>query len=399
MGEENTRGDNAAYNREDAAHAGWVTTQVAARSLAISPRTVRWHIEQGHIEAKPQGEGVKRSWLVSIESLQAFRDARQRQGQSPGGFREAQKSADIAAQPPGNAIRELADRLVEEASRASEFRVRLEISEKAASTLREELAEERRRREEAERERNDLRQELYALREATEASETFEGELETAELQPAPSGPQTLQDGSPRGGLSDDGDETTEAPEAFKRLSVWVYGLGLILTGMTGFLMQLGLGYQIFQRLGLGLPNDVVFRYGAGWGLPLLLPIIFGYQVGRKPRGNNFWRHVGITALLAALASFLPWAILIVPQTGPGLLTSNEVSTIFFKATQMWLPVGLAFLSSALIGNARRRRVAGPTPSTGFASKQWSPLTLTLIGIAGNILAVAITGIFALTGT
>jgi hypothetical protein len=343
VGEDNTRGDNAASNREDAAHAGWVTTQVAARSLAISPRTVRWHIEQGHIEAKPQGEGVRRSWLVSIDSLQAFRDARQQQGQSPGGFREAQKSADIAAQPLGNPIRELADRLVEEASRASEFRVRLEISEKAASTLREELAEERRRREEAERERNYLRQELYALREATEGSETVEGEPERAEPQPAASGPQTLQDRS-------------------KRLSVWVYGLGVILTGLTGFLMQLGLGYQIFQRLGLGLPNDVVFRYGAGWGLPLLLPIIFGYQVGRKPRGNNFWRHVGITALLAALVSFLPWAILIVPQTETGLLTSNEVSTIFFEATQMWLPVGLAFLSSALIGNARRRRVAGPTP-------------------------------------
>ena len=343
MGEDNTRGDNAASNREDAAHAGWVTTQVAARSLAISPRTVRWHIEQGHIEAKPQGEGVRRSWLVSIDSLQAFRDARQRQGQSPGGFREAQKSADIAAQPLGNPIRELADRLVEEASRASEFRVRLEISEKAASTLREELAEERRRREEAERERNYLRQELYALREATEGSETVEGEPERAEPQPAASGPQSLQDRS-------------------KRLSVWVYGLGVILTGLTGFLMQLGLGYQIFQRLGLGLPNDVVFRYGAGWGLPLLLPIIFGYQVGRKPRGNNFWRHVGITALLAALVSFLPWAILMVPQTETGLLTSNEVSTIFFEATQMWLPVGLAFLSSALIGNARRRRVAGPTP-------------------------------------
>jgi hypothetical protein len=334
--EDNTRGDNAASNREDAAHAGWVTTQVAARSLAISPRTVRWHIEQGHIEAKPQGEGVRRSWLVSIDSLQAFRDARQQRGQSPGGFREAQKSADITAQPPGNPIRELADRLVEEASRASEFRVRLEISEKAESTLREQLAEERLRREEAERERNDLRQELYTLREATEASETVEGELKRAEPQPAASG-------------------------SFKRLSVWVYGLGVILTGMTGFLMQLGLGYQVFQRLGLGLPNDVIFRYGAGWGLPLLLPIIFGYQVGRKPRGNNFWRHVGITALLAALVSFLPWAILIVPQTGTGLLTSNEVSTIFFKATQMWLLVGLAFLSSALIGNARRR-VAGPTP-------------------------------------
>ncbi len=181
MGEDSTRGDNAASDREAAAHAGWVTTQVAARSLDISPRTVRWHIEQGHIEAKPQGEGVRRSWLVSIDSLQAFRDARQRQRQSPGSVRVEQQSADIAAQPPGNPIRELADRLVEEASRASEFRVRLEISEKAESTLREELAEERHRREETERERDDLRRELYALREPRESPQTVEEEPERAE--------------------------------------------------------------------------------------------------------------------------------------------------------------------------------------------------------------------------
>ena len=174
MGEDSTRGDNAESNRDATAHAGWVTTQVAARSLDISPRTVRWHIEQGHIEAKSQGEGVRRSWLVSIDSLQAFRDARKRQRQSPEGFREEQQSADIAAQPPGSPIRELADRLVEEASRASEFRVRLEISEKAESTLREDLAEERRRREEAERERDDLRRELYALREPREPPEAAE---------------------------------------------------------------------------------------------------------------------------------------------------------------------------------------------------------------------------------
>ena len=180
MGEDSTRGYNAASNREATAHAGWVTTQVAARSLDISPRTVRWHIEQGHIEAKPQGEGVRRSWLVSIDSLQAFRDARQRQRQSPEGFREEQQSADIAAHPPGNPIRELADRLVEEASRASEFRVRLEISETASSTLRDDLAEERRRREEAERERDDLRRELYALVNAPrEAPQTVEEEPET----------------------------------------------------------------------------------------------------------------------------------------------------------------------------------------------------------------------------
>jgi hypothetical protein len=184
VGEDSTRGDNAASNRETTAHAGWVTTQVAARSLDISPRTVRWHIEQGHIEAKPQGEGVRRSWLVSIDSLQAFRDARQRQEQSPGDLREEQLSADIAAQLPGSPIRELADRLVEEASRASEFRVRLEISEKAESTLREDLAEERRRREEAEREREDLRRELYARREPRESPRTVEEEPERVETRP-----------------------------------------------------------------------------------------------------------------------------------------------------------------------------------------------------------------------
>jgi hypothetical protein len=184
VGEDSTRGDNAASNREATAHAGWVTTQVAARSLDLSPRTVRWHIERGHIEAKPQGEGVRRSWLVSIDSLQAFRDARQRKEQSPGNLREEQLNADIAAEPPGNPIRELADRLVEEASRASEFRVRLEISEKAESTLREELAEEQRRRAAAERERDDLRRELYALREPRESPETVEEEPERAEPRP-----------------------------------------------------------------------------------------------------------------------------------------------------------------------------------------------------------------------
>ncbi|HEY6711485.1 MAG TPA: hypothetical protein VI055_04380 [Rubrobacter sp.] len=56
----------------------------------------------------------------------------------------------------------------------------MEISEKAESTLREELAEERRRREKAERERDDLRRELYTLREPRESPQTVE-EPERAE--------------------------------------------------------------------------------------------------------------------------------------------------------------------------------------------------------------------------
>jgi hypothetical protein len=94
------------------------------------------------------------------------------------------------AESGGNAIRELADQLVEEAARASEFRVRLELSERAESTLREELAEERRRREEAEREREDLRQELAAVRESRESPEPIEEEPERAEPRPDDSGAQ-----------------------------------------------------------------------------------------------------------------------------------------------------------------------------------------------------------------
>ena len=60
--------------------------------------------------------------------------------------------------------------------------------EMAESTLREGMDEERRRREEAERERDDLRRELYALREPRESPQTVEEERERAEPRPATGG-------------------------------------------------------------------------------------------------------------------------------------------------------------------------------------------------------------------
>ena len=116
MDAEMPRGDSAENTREPAAPSGWVTTSVAAKSLDVSPRTVRWHIERGNLEAKAEGEGVRRSWLVSIDSLQALRDSRQHAEQSPGGYRAEAEGAGIAADSPGNAIRELADRLAREYS-------------------------------------------------------------------------------------------------------------------------------------------------------------------------------------------------------------------------------------------------------------------------------------------
>ena len=266
-------------------------------------------------------------------------------------------------------------------------------------TLQEQLAAERQAHAEARRIIAGLVERIPSIAAPQEPSEVAEADEDPERSEPRldAADPQTLQDRSPGGRPA--GDAATYGQDAFRGLSVWAYWLGVILTGMTGFLMQSGVGYRILQQFTSGLPESDALTIVSAWGPPLLLPIVFGYQVGRRPRGSNFWRHVGVTALLAAAASFLPYAIFTIPQVRSSLLTSNEVSTIFFQVTQMWLPVALAFLSSALIGNANRRRVAGPTPAAGFASKQWTPLAMTLMGTAGNILAAVITGIFALAGT
>jgi hypothetical protein len=194
VGEDSARGNEADINREIEAPSGWVGTQQAARTLGVSPRTVRWHIEQGNLVAKPEGEGVKRTWLVSIDSLQSFRQARQNTADSPRTRRTSAEDADIAAETLGNPIRELADRLAEEAARAAEYRVRLELTEQAQSSLEEELATERVRREQAERERDELRQILESRSEATGAPETASEEPYSTHAPPEGQG----QQGPPR---------------------------------------------------------------------------------------------------------------------------------------------------------------------------------------------------------
>ena len=58
-------------------------TDVAAKAVLVSPRTIRRYIEQGELEAKPQGEGVNRAWLVSVDSLHALRFSRPADGYGP----------------------------------------------------------------------------------------------------------------------------------------------------------------------------------------------------------------------------------------------------------------------------------------------------------------------------
>jgi hypothetical protein len=176
MGEETPRGQSRPDLADPSGESGWITTEVAARAVRVSPRTIRRYIDQGKLEAKPQGEGVRREWLVSVDSLHALRARSPTRPFTEGGPRgDRAEDADIGAAIPTDGIadvlREMAARLERRAEEAAELRVRLELTERAQSTLEderrravEELAEARRRHDEIERERDELRRELEALK-------------------------------------------------------------------------------------------------------------------------------------------------------------------------------------------------------------------------------------------
>jgi Helix-turn-helix domain len=173
MGEEIPHGQPRPEFADLSSEAGWVTTEVAARAVRVSPRTIRRYIEQGRLKAKPQGEGVRREWLVSVDSLHALRATRTFEEPSPRVDRAS--DMDSPADSIADVLREMAARLERRAEEAAELRVRLELTERAQSTLEderrralEELAEARRRQAEIEQERDELRRELEALKESHE---------------------------------------------------------------------------------------------------------------------------------------------------------------------------------------------------------------------------------------
>jgi hypothetical protein len=188
VGEDHTRGHSRPSLADLSSESGWVTTDVAAKAVRVSPRTIRRYIDQGKLEAKLQGEGVRREWLVSVDSLHALRASRTTEGDVPDvspGVEPVDSIADV--------VREMAARLESRAEEAAQLRVRLELTERAQSTLEDErrqvvqeLEQERRLREEAEREREDLRQQLKALTDERQSPQTVEEEPQSAEEEPHP---------------------------------------------------------------------------------------------------------------------------------------------------------------------------------------------------------------------
>ena len=175
MGEDLTRGPTADQS-------GWVTTKVAAQALRVDPRTVRKYIKQGKLDAKAEGEGVEKTYLVSIDSVYALRgraadriDPREGRESSPREAAGAAVSEDLV-----DLVRDLTADVSRRASEAAELRTRLELTAEAESSKREALEQrletERIRREQAEKERDEL---AARLTELESAPEVREGDPET----------------------------------------------------------------------------------------------------------------------------------------------------------------------------------------------------------------------------
>ena len=177
-------GEAVGERGEDLGESGWTTTKQAAKVLGVSRRSVQGYVRQGILEARDEGEGVNKRFLVSIDSLNALSARRKREAGARANFAEASAGLEERAKLAANTdegLRHLIARLEARTEEATELRIRLELTEKAQSTLEDDLAEERRRREEAEREREDLRRKLEALRERPRGTGTVEEAPERAQ--------------------------------------------------------------------------------------------------------------------------------------------------------------------------------------------------------------------------
>jgi Helix-turn-helix domain len=82
---------------EGALESGWVTTEDAAAALGVSPRTIRDYIRSGGLEAKSEGAGVLKRWLVSKGGVQAMLEKRRSLEEIPVDRRESAAGSPSAA--------------------------------------------------------------------------------------------------------------------------------------------------------------------------------------------------------------------------------------------------------------------------------------------------------------
>jgi hypothetical protein len=169
---------------------GWVNTDVAAEALGVSSRSVRNYILNGDLVARKEKEGINERYVVSVDSLYALRDRRKQEGKFQGNLRGASKRSDSSAEGTAEVVKETAVDMLRETlasleshiAQNAELRARLQLTERAESTLREELERERgQRHADVERERSERLQAQERAEQLEQERARLEAERRRAE--------------------------------------------------------------------------------------------------------------------------------------------------------------------------------------------------------------------------
>jgi excisionase family DNA binding protein len=170
----------------------YLTVGEAAKLLGVHRNTVHHRIKVGRITAHKVVEGEREVYRIERDSLGVGRtsaDVRTLDAQRTTASEELSR---MIATRLDEIVRDYTHELGDLREELGAERARREMAE---STLREGMDEERRRREDAERERDELRRELYALREPRPSPEPLEEQQGRG--QPRPDAP-GAQKGSQR---------------------------------------------------------------------------------------------------------------------------------------------------------------------------------------------------------
>ena len=160
-----TAQDLREYVGEPGESSGWTTTKIAAKVLGVSRRTVQGYVHRGELEARQEGEGVNKTFYISIDSLNALHERRKRKASSTANFSEGLSEASLAAnvgESISEALRLAIKQLEARTAEAADLRVRLELTARTEQSLLEDLERERQERREAQKEARRLREELVA---------------------------------------------------------------------------------------------------------------------------------------------------------------------------------------------------------------------------------------------
>jgi chromosome segregation ATPase len=146
---------------------GWVNTDVAAEALGVTARSIRNYIRDGVLIARKEQEGINERYVVSVDSLHTVRDQRKLEGKLQARRRRASRQSEATGESAAEMVKDTAVDFLRETltsievhmAQNADLRVRLELTERAESTLREELERERQERLEAQRRAGSLEQE------------------------------------------------------------------------------------------------------------------------------------------------------------------------------------------------------------------------------------------------